>query len=123
MRTITIVFAGAALALCATCGQAQQDQGTQQNVPAAQNPNLQPANPQASKPGNMGNGLQWGMSPRDANRTFDRLDTNHDGYVDESEFMVNGDSGQRFAGCDANGDGKLSRAEFVNCAQASPAQQ
>jgi hypothetical protein len=126
MRTITMIFGGAALVLCATCGYAQQDQGTQQNVPAAQNPNLAPASTAGSKPGsgmvNSGNGLSQGMTPQQASRMFDQLDVNHDGFMDQSEFMHYGDSGQRFPGCDSDGDGKLNRTEFMACAQ-RPAQQ
>lgn len=49
-----------------------------------------------------------------------RLDVNHDGYVSQEEFMANGDSGQRFPGCDTNGDGKLTLAEFTACAMRPP---
>jgi hypothetical protein len=48
---------------------------------------------------------------------FGNMDANHDGFLDRSEFMHNGDSGQRFAGCDVNRDGKLSEAEYVQCSQ------
>ncbi|MER3546795.1 MAG: hypothetical protein C4338_03975 [Rhodanobacteraceae bacterium] len=72
----------------------------------------------------MGNGLQWGMNAEKAMKVFANFDTNQDGFVDKSEFMVNGGSGQRFpAATDANVDGKLSRTEFINCAQAQQPQQ
>lgn len=116
MRHITTIFCGIALAVFAACAPAQQEQ----NSPTG-NPQTKPATQSASKPGsgmvNSGNGLAFGMSPDEANRMFDQLDTNHDGYIDHDEFTQNGDSGQRFPGCDANHDGKLSRAEFVQCAQ------
>ena len=52
-----------------------------------------------------------------AARRFVELDANHDGFVDQSEFVANGDSGQRFPGCDVDGDGKLTLHEFLACAQ------
>lgn len=116
MRHTTTIFCGIALAAFAAGALAQQEQ----NSPTG-NPRTQPATQSGSKPGsgmvNSGNGLAFGMSPQEANRMFDQLDANHDGFVDHDEFTRNGDSGQRFPGCDTNGDGKLSRAEFVTCAQ------
>jgi hypothetical protein len=127
MRTTTIAFGGALLALCATCGFAQQDQSNSpQHVPAAQNPNLAPASTAGAMPGsgmvNSGNGLSQNMTPRQASGMFDHLDINHDGFIDRDEFTRQGDSGQRMPGCDSDGDGKLNRAEFMNCAQ-KPATQ
>lgn len=78
---------------------------------------MAPANDQASKPGNAGNGLGYGMNQEEAMNVFNSLDANHDGVVSREEFMVNGDSGQRFPGCDSNGDGKLTQAEFLQCAE------
>jgi EF hand domain-containing protein len=116
MRHTTTIFCGIALTAFAACASAQ-------DVPPNPPP-TQPATPAASKPGsgmvNSGNGLGYGMSVDDANRMFTHLDTNHDGYVDNDEFTHFGDSGQRFPGCDTNGDRKLSRAEFVQCAQQPP---
>ncbi|HET6912723.1 MAG TPA: hypothetical protein VFH71_05180 [Rhodanobacteraceae bacterium] len=113
MRHITTIFCGIALTAFAACASAQTGQ-----------PQTKPATQSASKPGsgmvNSGHGLAFGMSPAEADRMFDHLDTNHDGYVDMPEFTKNGDSGQRFAGCDKNGDHKLSRAEFVACAEQPP---
>jgi hypothetical protein len=51
------------------------------------------------------------------------MDANHDGFLDRTEFMHSGDSGQRFPGCDTNHDGKLSEAEYVACSQRPAAQQ
>jgi hypothetical protein len=91
-----------------------------QNAPT-QNPPTQPATKIGSKPagqlGNSGGGLSTGMTPREAQMAFGNMDANHDGFLDRSEFMHNGDSGQRFAGCDLNRDGKLSEAEYVQCSQ------
>jgi hypothetical protein len=119
MRHTTTIFCGIALAAFAACASAQQEQNSPQG-----NPQTKPATESASKPGsgmvNSGNGLSSGMSPADASRMFDQLDTNHDGYVDSDEFTHYGDSGQRFPGCDTDRDGKLSRAEFVQCAQQPP---
>ncbi|MEO6967874.1 MAG: EF-hand domain-containing protein [Rhodanobacteraceae bacterium] len=81
---------------------------------------MAPADEQASKPGNVGNGLGYGMSQDDAARVFMSLDANHDGVVSREEFMAHGDSGQRFPGCDTNGDGKLTQAEFLQCAAQPP---
>lgn len=120
MKCATILAAvtmTASLAACST-----NPASSPQNGMAGQNTteSMAPANDQASKPGNSGNGLGYGMTPADADRVFDFLDTNHDGFVDRSEFMVNGDSGQRFPGCDVDGDGKLTRMELERCA-AQPA--
>lgn len=94
-----------------------------QNAPTA-TPPTRPATSSASKPagqlGNSGGGLGVGMTPREAQLAFQNMDTNHDGFLDRSEFMHNGDSGQRFAGCDTNHDGKLSEAEYVACSQRPP---
>jgi len=97
-----------------------------QNTPTA-NPPTQPATSNANKPagqlGNSGGGLSMHMTPREARMAFQNMDTNHDGVLDLSEFTRNGDSGQRFAGCDTNRDGKLSEAGYVACPQRPPAQQ
>jgi hypothetical protein len=91
-----------------------------QNTPTG-NPPTQPATSTASKPagqmGNSGGGLGMQMTPREARMAFQNMDANHDGFVDRAEFTHNGDSGQRFPGCDTNGDGKLSEAEYVACSQ------
>ena len=117
MRHTTTIFCGLALTAFAACASAQMEQ----NTPNPNNPAVKPATPAASKPGsgmvNSGNGLAFGMSVDEANRMFTHLDLNHDGFLDHDEFTQNGDSGQRFPGCDTNGDHKLSRAEFVQCAQ------
>jgi hypothetical protein len=54
-----------------------------------------------------------------AGELFDAADTNHDGFVDRTEYanIVNTDrmfQTVEFGYYDANGDGKLSRDEFVN---------
>lgn len=50
--------------------------------------------------------------------TFQRKDTNHDGYLSKKEFLVTskdiGKSTQVFLKRDRNGDGKLSEQEFVS---------
>ena len=119
MRHITTIFYGIALTALAAGASLAQAQDSQVG-----NPQTQPATQSASKPGsgmvNSGNGLASGMSPAEADRMFDQLDSNHDGYLDRAEFTQNGDSGQRFPGCDTNGDHKLSRAEFVQCSQQPP---
>ncbi len=120
MKCATILAAAAMTASLAACSTTPSE--TAQSGMAGQNTteNMAPATDQASKPGNAGNGLGYGMGPADADRVFDFLDTNHDGFVDRSEFTVNGDSGQRFPGCDMDGDGKLTRMELERCA-AQPA--
>ena len=119
MKCATIFTAAAMAASLAACSTTPS---SPQNGMAGQNTteSMAPADNQASKPGNSGNGLGYGMTPADADRVFDFLDTNHDGFVDRSEFTVNGDSGQRFPGCDVDGDGKLTRMELERCA-AQPA--
>jgi hypothetical protein len=113
MRNINLVFIGLA-AIGFAAGAAAQ------NVPT-KNPSTKPATSTANKPagqlGNSGGGLSTNMTPREARMAFSNMDTNHDGFLDRSEFMHSGDSGQRFAGCDSNRDGKLSRAEYVACSQ------
>ena len=116
MRTITMIFSGAALALCATCGYAQAV-----NTPTPQDTPMAPASTTGNKPAgqlsNSGGGLSQNMSPQEASMAFRNMDTNHDGFVDQSEFMHSGDSGQRFPGCDVDHDGKLSQAEYLQCSQ------
>jgi hypothetical protein len=113
MRSLKLVFFGLA-AVGMSAG------ALAQNAPT-QNPPTQPATQAGSKPagqlGNSGGGLSMGMTPREAQMAFGNMDANHDGFLDRSEFMHNGDSGQRFAGCDVNRDGKLSEAEYVQCSQ------
>src|SRR5690242_5178314 len=103
MRHTTTIFCGIALAAFAACASAQTDQST----PTYQS-RVQPATPVGSKPANgianSGNGLASGMTPDEANRMFTHLDANSDGYVSRDEFMASGDSGQRFPGCDTDGD-------------------
>ncbi|MES2921368.1 MAG: EF-hand domain-containing protein [Verrucomicrobiota bacterium] len=49
--------------------------------------------------------------------TFQRKDTNHNGYLSKDEFLVTskdiGKSTRTFLKKDRNGDGKLSEQEFV----------
>jgi hypothetical protein len=116
-----MIFGGVALAMCATCGYAQS---STDNTPTRQSTPVQPATGAANKPAgqldNSGGGLSQGMTPDEARMAFQNLDSNHDGYVSQSEFMANGDSGQRFPGCDLDHDGKLSEAEYVQCSQRPP---
>lgn len=116
MRCATIFYAVVMMASLGACSTTPTS--TAQTGTAGQNTTktMAPADEQASKPGNAGNGLGYGMSPADADRVFDFLDVNHDGFVSREEFMANGDSGQRFPGCDVNGDGKLTRMEQEQCA-------
>lgn len=119
MRSLILISSGvAALAMAAGA--------SAQNAPTA-NPPTRPATSAASKPagqlGNSGGGLSMHMTPQEARRAFRNMDTNHDGFLDRSEFMRNGDSGQRFAGCDTNHDGKLSEAEYVACSQRPPTRE
>ncbi|MEO7149571.1 MAG: EF-hand domain-containing protein [Rhodanobacteraceae bacterium] len=110
----TIAFT--ALAGCSMMSSKTQSGTMGQNTTST----MAPADEQASKPSNSGNGLGYGMSQDDAARVFTNLDVNHDGVMSRDEFMVNGDSGQRFPGCDTNGDGKLTQAEFMQCAAQPP---
>lgn len=113
MRSLNLIFIGLAAAGVATGALAQ-------NTPT-QTPPTQPASTTGSKPagqlGNSGGGLSTNMTPRQARMAFRNMDSNSDGFLDRSEFTHNGDSGQRFPGCDANRDGKLSMAEYVQCSQ------
>lgn len=104
------------LSACSTMGSKTENGSMGQNTAMS----TAPADEQASKPGNAGNGLAYGMSQSEAMSVFNNLDANHDGVVSREEFMVNGDSGQRFPGCDNNGDGKLTQAEFMACAMQAP---
>ncbi|WIG55990.1 MAG: hypothetical protein OJF61_001778 [Rhodanobacteraceae bacterium] len=117
MRSVPVVFTGIVAIGFALAAQAQ-------NAPTA-NPPTQPATSAANKPNgqldNSGGGLSMHMTPREARMAFRNMDTNHDGFLDRTEFTRNGDSGQRFAGCDTNHDGKLSEAEYVACSQRPPA--
>lgn len=118
MRSLNLVFLGVAAAGMAGGAFAQ-------NTPT-QNPPTQPASTTANKPAgqldNSGGGLSTNMTPREARMAFRNMDTNSDGFLDQSEFMHSGDSGQRFPGCDTNRDGKLSMAEYVQCSQRPAAQ-
>ncbi len=87
--TILSAIAFTALAGCSMMSSKTHNGTMGQNMTTK----MAPANEQASKPGNAGNGLGYGMSPEDAARVFTKLDTNHDGIVSRDEFMVNGDSG------------------------------
>ncbi|HKZ12021.1 MAG TPA: EF-hand domain-containing protein [Rhodanobacteraceae bacterium] len=113
MRTSILAFCGTAVLGMAAGAYAQ-------NTPT-NNPPTQPATSTASKPagqmGNSGGGLGMQMTPREAQMAFQNMDTNHDGFLDRSEFTHSGDSGQRFPGCDSDHDGKLSEAEYVACSQ------
>lgn len=113
MRSLNLVFVGLAAAGMATVALAQ-------NTPT-QNPPTQPATDTGSKPagqlGNSGGGLGTNMTPDEARMAFRNMDSNSDGFLDLSEFMHSGDSGQRFPGCDSNRDGKLSEVEYVQCSQ------
>ncbi|MGH8164800.1 MAG: EF-hand domain-containing protein [Rhodanobacteraceae bacterium] len=117
-RTMKYTMMFGAIAFTALAGCSMMSSGTH-NGTMGENTGttMAPADEQASTPGNVGNGLAYGMSPEDAARVFKTLDVNHDGFVSREEFMANGDSGQRFPGCDTNGDGKLTEAEFVQCAE------
>jgi hypothetical protein len=113
MRTSILAFCGmAALGMAAGA--------FAQNTPT-NNPPTQPATSTASKPtgqmDNSGGGLGMQMTPREAQMAFQNMDSNHDGFLDRSEFTQRGDSGQRFPGCDTDRDGKLSEAEYVTCSQ------
>jgi EF hand domain-containing protein len=108
------------VAIMAACGGCAMNPTTPEPGTAGQNTTktMAPADEQASKPGNSGNGLGYTTGDTDAAaRAFARLDVNHDGFVSGDEFVTNGDSGQRFPGCDSDGDGKLALAEFLACAQ------
>lgn len=117
MRSLVLIFSGMAVLGMAAGASAQ-------NAPT-NNPQTQPATSTATKPAgqldNSGGGLSMHMTPQEARQAFENMDTNHDGFLDRSEFTRNGDSGQRFAGCDTNHDGKLSEAEYVTCSQRPPA--
>ena len=119
MRSLDLVFIGITAAGMSVGAFAQ-------NTPT-QNPPTSPATQTSNKPagqlGNSGGGLSTNMTPREARMAFQNLDANHDGFVDRTEFMRNGDSGQRFAGCDTNHDGKLSMAEYVQCSQRPATQE
>jgi hypothetical protein len=113
MRPLNLIFIGIAAAGMAAGAFAQ-------NAPT-QNPPSQPATTTANKPagqlGNSGGGLSTNMTPQEARMAFRNMDTNSDGFLDRPEFTRNGDSGQRFPGCDTDRDGKLSMAEYVQCSQ------
>lgn len=119
MRIRDLVFIGIATAGTAAGAFAQ-------NTPT-QNPPTQPATQTANHPagqlGNSGGGLSTNMTPEEARAAFRNMDTNRDGFLDRTEFMHNGDSGQRFAGCDSNRDGKLSMTEYVQCSQRPASQE
>src|SRR6185437_13405323 len=117
MRYLPILLCVAGMVACGGCS---MNPTTPEPGMAGQNTTktMAPADEQASKPGNSGNGLGYTNCDTDAAaRAFARLDANHDGFVDQSEFVANGDSGQRFPGCDVDGDGKLTLHEFLACAQ------
>jgi len=47
--------------------------------------------------------------------SFDALDTGHRGYLMPSDLSANRQLSGRFASCDTNGDGRLSREEYNAC--------
>ena len=120
MRHASTLICVAILSACAGCS---MNPTSPEPGMAGQNTTqtMAPADEQASKPGNSGNGLGYtNGNTDDAARAFARLDVNHDGFVSRDEFVANGDSGQRFPGCDTDGDGKLALAEFLACAERPP---
>jgi len=54
--------------------------------------------------------------------SFDSLDTNHRGYLKQSDLASNRELSARFGTCDKNHDGKLSRDEYDSCASSSSPQ-
>lgn len=116
-----IIFAAVSMAALAGCITNPNDDQMMGAPPSAENVPAEPATPAANSPGsgmsNSGGGLSQNMTPAEAASAFRNLDTNHDGYLDRSEFTRYGDSGQRFPGCDTDGDGKLGETEYVACSQ------
>jgi len=47
--------------------------------------------------------------------SFDKMDTNHRGYLTSADVASNKNLSSRFAMCDKNGDGRLSRDEYNQC--------
>jgi Ca2+-binding EF-hand superfamily protein len=94
----------------------------------AQSTGQQPGNPpSAQQPGNPPSATS-GTASKDANaqkrsmkvkqgqtrkQTFDRLDTNGDGYISRSEAQASPELVLIFVDTDTNGDGQISPAEFV----------
>jgi hypothetical protein len=54
-----------------------------------------------------------GTYPKANDPGFNKLDKNHDGYLSRSEAAANPTLAKRFKEADRDGDGKLSRTEYL----------
>ncbi len=133
-----ILVAPLALAVCAAYAQQTPPSGTQdtqappqgtqgsqgnmgapQTPPqtAPQNPPYQstPTNPAGSnQTAPMSNGTNGAATP------FDSLDTSHQGYLTRQNAATDSWLASHFSQCDADRDGRVTRAEYTACSRAHP---
>ncbi len=137
-----LIFA-ASLALTVCVAYAQQTppsgtQGTQGSPQSTQgsqgsmgNPQTAPAYPSQNPPmsgstgsgSSMGNGMN-GSNPSNgmngAATPFDSLDTTHQGYLTRQNAATDSWLASHFSQCDADRDGRVTRAEYTACSRAHP---
>jgi hypothetical protein len=134
--TVTRFITAASLGLAVCTAYAQQtppsgSQGTQgsqggqgnmgnpQTTPTYPN-RPPPANPTAGNPmsgtstGGMANGANAAATP------FDSIDTSHQGYLTRENAATDSWLASHFAQCDADRDGRVTRAEYTACSRAHP---
>ncbi|MGN6313396.1 MAG: hypothetical protein ACTHMO_06525 [Rhodanobacteraceae bacterium] len=111
-KIISIIAAGG-LSLMASAAFAQSS-ASQQQYPQTQNP------PPATTSGGMNSGGMSSGSMGSSSTTpppFSSLDTQGNGYLTQQDAAQNSWLGMHWSQCDANHDGKVTRAEYDACSQ------
>ena len=141
-----IVAAPLALSICAAYAQqtppsgTQGTQGSSQNTQgsegsmgrtSASNPagnQTNPSNGNAGSSSTVGNGMNGVNSSNGTNGNgmngaatpFDSLDTTHQGYLTRQNAATDSWLASHFSQCDADRDGRVTRAEYTACSRAHP---
>ncbi|HJU06949.1 MAG TPA: hypothetical protein VJ727_00495 [Rhodanobacteraceae bacterium] len=115
----------------ATQGTQGSPQGTQGNMGNPQTtPNYSSSPTGSSNPPPNGNGVNGtnsnaastngGNSTNGAATPFDSLDTTHQGYLTRQNAATDSWLASHFSQCDADRDGRITRAECTACSRAHP---